>query len=114
VDDAEEPVTEDPDAERAIVAVPTAVAAFVGAFPRGPLQEPVAVASLADFADLFAAPDGTSAAALAVAQFFANGGGAAIVVRVGSGPLSVVDLVGEEGEGTGLFALEAADLFNLL
>lgn len=111
MEDAPEPAGGD---DHTIASVPTAVAAFVGAFAQGPLHEPVAVASLADFAGQFGPPDSAGAAALAVAQFFANGGGAAVVVRVGGDVPAAADLIGEEGEGTGLYALAGVDHFNLL
>jgi hypothetical protein len=97
---------------RTIEGVATSVAAFVGTFPQGPLDRPVQVLSLADFGRVFGDPDEASAACDGVRRFFLNGGTAAYVVRVGAATAAA--LCGARADGTGLFALDSVDLFNVL
>lgn len=68
--------------DRTISAVSTSVTAFVGATRRGPTDDPVRVTSMAAFRRRFGGPwDDAHPLAHAVAQFFANGGTEAVVVR---------------------------------
>ena len=64
-----------------IVALPTAVAAFVGRAPRGRVDEPVTVHSLSEFTREFGAPWTEGTLGHAVRDYFANGGQVAVVVR---------------------------------
>ncbi len=64
-----------------IAALPTAVAAFVGRTPRGPVDEPVTVHSLGEFTREFGALWTESTLGHAVRDYFVNGGQVAIVVR---------------------------------
>jgi phage tail sheath protein FI len=64
-----------------ITGLPTAVAAFVGRAPRGPVDEPVAVPSFADFTRTFGEPWTESTLGHAVRDYFLNGGQSAVVVR---------------------------------
>lgn len=88
-----------------IMGVETGVAAFAGAAPAGPVGTPVRVASIGDFTRLFGARSAVHPLTAAVAQFFDNGGRAAIVVRA-AGP------GGADETGAALAALadEAYDL----
>lgn len=72
-------------AARAIIGVPTSVAAFVGRAWRGPVDAPVPIASHADFIRVFGGPWHEAPMADAVRQFFDNGGAQALVVRVAAG-----------------------------
>lgn len=65
--------------------VPTAVTAFVGRTLRGPLHQPVRVDSFADFQRLYGGLWQPSMLGYAVAQFFEQGGAAALIVRVANG-----------------------------
>lgn len=76
-------IAEAPSSVHTIVGVPTAITAFVGAAARGPINEPTAIQSPADYARNFGG-DGTSPLDRAITLFFQNGGGDAIVVRVGA------------------------------
>lgn len=58
------------------------VVAFVAPAPRGPADAPVAIASGAEFQRRFGSPAERSRLELVLGQFFANGGGTAVVVRV--------------------------------
>jgi len=72
-----------------ITGVATSIAAFIGRALRGPTDEPTFVDSFADFERLFGGLWGDSALGFAIRDFFQNGGGQAIVVRLyhaGSGP----------------------------
>ena len=80
-------IVEAPSSVHTIVGVPTAITAFVGGAARGPLNEPVTVQSPADYARTFGA--GGDALERAIVLFFQNGGGQAIVVRVGDAAMPV-------------------------
>ena len=80
-------VAEQPGPEHAIARASTAIAAFVGRALRGPCNQPVALASFADFQRLFGGLWQPSMLGYAVEQFFENGGRNAIVVRVANGAL---------------------------
>ena len=75
-------IEELPSAVRTITGVPTSITAFVGRAWKGPIDEPVTINSLADYERTFGGLWVGSTMSYAVAQFFANGGGQAIVVRV--------------------------------
>src|SRR5688500_12008903 len=84
-----------PSGPRPIEGVATSVAAFVDAFERGPLDEPVRCTSYAECQLQFGA-------SCSVGQFFENGGKDAWVVRV-HGDLAA-----------GIHAPDKVDLFNVL
>jgi phage tail sheath protein FI len=76
-------VEERPSGVRTIVGGSTSVTAFVGAARQGPVGRPVRVFSVAEYTRVFGPPAGaTQPMGYAVAHFFANGGGEALVVRV--------------------------------
>ena len=85
-------IEEVPSGVRTITGVATSIAALVDRFRRGPLDEAVRLFSLADFEREFGGLDATSEASHAVQQFFLNGGGEAVVVRVGTGPIATARL----------------------
>jgi uncharacterized protein len=70
---------------RTIVGVPTSITAFLGRAPRGPVNEPVMVNNFGDYQRTFGPLDLDSTMSYAVRDFFLNGGGQAIIVRVASG-----------------------------
>src|SRR5262245_55172579 len=76
-------IEELPSGVRTITGVATSVTAFVGRALRGPLNEPVVLFSFADFERRFGGLWRESTMSYAVQQFFDNGGGQAVVVRVG-------------------------------
>jgi hypothetical protein len=63
----------------------TAVTAFVGRTLKGPVNEPVAIASFAEFQLLFGGLWQPSTLSYAVEQYFESGGREAIIVRVVNG-----------------------------
>ena len=75
-------VTEIPSGIRPITGVATSITAFVGRAPRGPVNEPVVVNGFADYQRIFGGLSKESTVSFAVRDFFANGGGQALVVRL--------------------------------
>jgi len=71
--------------EHAIERVPTGIAAFVGRTLKGPVNQPVPVASFAEFQQIFGGLWQPSTLSYALEQFFENGGRRALVVRVVNG-----------------------------
>jgi len=69
----------------AIERVPTAVTAFVGRTLRGPVGQPLAVRSFAEFQQQFGGLWQPATLSYAVEQFFENGGREARIVRVANG-----------------------------
>lgn len=88
-------VEEVPSGVHPITGVPTAVAAFVGWFPKGPMNQAVEVLSFGDVEREFGGLHANSDTSFALAQYFVNGGARAWVVRVA-------------GAGTGTTALGKA------
>jgi hypothetical protein len=111
---------------RTIAGVPTSTTAFLGRAVSGPAHDPVTITSFADFERVFGGLALTCPMSYTVRDFFQNGGVEAIVVRLykepGGGstagadgaPLDQAAYEGSRADETGLFALEKADLFNLL
>jgi uncharacterized protein len=67
---------------RTIVGVPTSITAFLGRAPRGPVNEPVTVTNFGDYQRMFGGLNLKSTMSYAVRDFFLNGGGQAIIVRL--------------------------------
>ena len=78
-------VEELPSGVRTISGVATSITAFVGRALRGFTDRPVRVQSFADFDRAFGGLWVDSTLGYAVQQFFLNGGGEALIVRVHSG-----------------------------
>ena len=74
-------VDEVPSGAHPIAGVATSVTAFVGYAERGPVNEPTIVHSFLEFAGVFGDLWEKSTMSYAVQQFFANGGGDALIVR---------------------------------
>ncbi|RXF74135.1 phage tail sheath family protein [Hansschlegelia zhihuaiae] len=75
-------IEEIPSGVRTIRGVATSVAAFVGSFQRGLLDEAVQIFSMGDFEREYGGLDRNSETSYAIQQFFLNGGSEAHVVRV--------------------------------
>jgi phage tail sheath protein FI len=75
-------VEEIPRQPPAIVPAPTAITAFIGRMRRGPLDEPVSIASFAECERQFGGLWQESTVSFAVQHYFLNGGVNADVVRV--------------------------------
>lgn len=70
---------------RTITSVGTSITAFVDFFREGPMNTPVEIFGMSDFAREFGGIDTRSEASYAIAQFFLNGGSTALVVRAHAG-----------------------------
>jgi Bacteriophage tail sheath protein len=78
-------IEELPSGVRTITGVATSITAFIGRALRGPSNEPVRVQNFAEFERQFGGLWIESTLGYAVAHFFSNGGGDALIVRVHSG-----------------------------
>ena len=101
---------------RTLVGVATSVTAFVGTSSIGPLNEPVVINNFGDYERTFGGLESTSKMSYAVRDYYVNGGAQAVIVRVGDDDATAVeaDYIGSENDKTGLYALEDADIFNML
>jgi Bacteriophage tail sheath protein len=77
-------VTEIPSGIRPITGVATSITAFLGRALKGPVNKPVVVNGFADYQRIFGGLWPNSTVSFVVADFFANGGGQALVVRLAS------------------------------
>jgi phage tail sheath protein FI len=75
-------IREIPSGSRTVTGVATSITAFVGRASRGPVDEPVPIAAFGDFERTFGGLWRDSALGYAVRDFYLNGGGEALVVRV--------------------------------
>jgi uncharacterized protein len=86
-------VEEIPSGVHTIVGVPTSVTAFVGRASKGPLNTPTTCFSYADYVRFFGTPAHDSSGipfmmSYSVEDFFMNGGGQAVIVRVAQEPVT--------------------------
>jgi phage tail sheath protein FI len=75
-------ILEVPSQVRAITGVPTSITAFIGRALHGPVNTPTAIFSMADFERQFGGVWKDALLGYAVKDFFQNGGGQALVVRL--------------------------------
>lgn len=75
-------VEEIPSGVRTITGVATSITAFVGRALRGPVEKATTINSFGDFTEIFGGLWMDNALGFSVRDFFANGGGQAIVVRL--------------------------------
>lgn len=75
-------ITEIPSGSRTITGVATSITAFVGTAIRGPINESISIAGVGDFDRIFGGLWRGSGLGYAVRDFYLNGGGEAIIVRV--------------------------------
>lgn len=78
-------IEEVPSGVRTLTGVATSIAAFLGYFSRGPINEAVRILSPGDFERAFGGLRKDSEASYAIDQFFGNGGAQAWVVRTADG-----------------------------
>ena len=76
------PIAEIAGGGHAIVGVPTSITAFVGHAAMGPIDEATTVLSHADFVHEYGGLDVTFPMGYAVRDFFLNGGGQAVIIRL--------------------------------
>ena len=77
-------IEEVPSGVRTLTGVATSVTAFIGRASRGPTDWPVTIFSFADFERTFGGLSTNSAMSYAVRDFYLNGGGQAVIVRITS------------------------------
>ena len=75
-------IEEIPSGVRTIVGVPTSITAFIGRALTGPVNEPTVINGYADFERIFGGLWNNSRLGFAVRDYFANGGGQAVIVRL--------------------------------
>lgn len=75
-------IQEIPSGVRTITGVATSIAAFVGRALRGPLNDPVTIQNFGDFERIFGGLWLESTLGYAVRDFYLNGGGTALIVRL--------------------------------
>jgi Bacteriophage tail sheath protein len=75
-------VEEVPSGVRTITGVATSITAFLGKAVRGPTDDPVTITSFGDYERIFGGLQRDYPLSYAVRDFFANGGGQAILVRL--------------------------------
>jgi phage tail sheath protein FI len=75
-------IEEIPSGVRTITGVATSITAFIGRTKRGPIYEPTTVNGFADFERIFGGLWSESRLSFAVRDFFLNGGGQAVIVRL--------------------------------
>jgi phage tail sheath protein FI len=108
------------NASRTISGVPTSITAFVGRAAFGRFNDPVPVRTFAEYEREFGGLSLESTLSYAVHQYFLNGGSEALIVRVSDAPDGTASTdseiagIGLEAAQEGLWALEKADLFNIL
>ncbi len=91
-------VEEIPSGVRTIVGVATSIAAFVGRTERGPIDTATTITSYGDFERTFGGLSANAPVAYAVRDFYLNGGGQAVVVRL----LSAAVSTGATGKAAGI------------
>ena len=89
-------VEELPSGVHTITGVATSITAFVGAAAQGPVNEPTVINSFADFERQFGGLWTDSEMGYAVRDFFLNGGGQAIIVRVVHGAAAATLSIGQD------------------
>ena len=102
-------VQEIPSGVRTITGVATSITAFVGRTLYGPDNEPILLNSYGDFERIFGGLWGGSTLSYAVRDFFLNGGGQAIVVRLYNEDTTANAKPARSKLNVGPFRLEATD-----
>ena len=75
-------IEEIPSGVRTITGVATSITAFVGRALRGPVEDPITIYSYGEYERVFGGLWLESAMSYAVRDFFQNGGGQAVIVRL--------------------------------
>ena len=75
-------VEEVPSGVRTITGVATSIAAFIGRAVRGPVNDPITINNFGDYERIFGGLAAISPMSFAVRDFYLNGGGQAIIVRL--------------------------------
>ncbi|OYY68090.1 phage tail sheath family protein [Sphingomonas sp. 28-63-12] len=86
-------IEELPSGVRTITGVATSVAAFVGRTAMGPINTPVSINSFGDFERRFGGLMADRPLGYAVRDFYLNGGGQALIVRLYRDPANAADAI---------------------
>lgn len=78
-------VEEVPKNPRIISGISTSITAFIGRAKKGPVDEPVTIFNFAEYESKFGGLWNSSTMSFAVWDYFQNGGGEAIIVRISNG-----------------------------
>lgn len=85
-------IEEIPSGVRTITGIATSVTAFIGRAERGPKDEPTTIFNFGDFERIFGGLHVDYLMSYAVRDFFLNGGGQAIIVRLFNGDSGIAKL----------------------
>lgn len=85
-------IEEIPSGVRTITGVATSITAFIGRAQRGPVNEPVTIFNFGDFERVFGGLHTDYPMGYAVRDFYLNGGGQAIIVRLFKGEGGIAKL----------------------
>jgi phage tail sheath protein FI len=94
-------IEEIPSGVHTITEVATSIAAFIGYFKRGSMQEATHILSFADFEREFGTLDVASEASYAIQQFFLNGGTEAYVVRTAAANTAIAAAIAMQDLASG-------------
>jgi uncharacterized protein len=104
-------IEEIPSGVRTITGVATSITAFVGRAARGPTDEPMTINNFGDFGRVFGGVWKKSDLGFAVRNFFQNGGGQAIIVRLhNGGKKAKIDVPTSVASPNDFLQLEAANV----
>lgn len=106
-------IQEVPSGVHTITSVATSITAFIDFFTEGPMNQAVEIFGMTDFQRVFGGLDDRSEGSYAISQFFLNGGGTALVIRVagfdGTHPLSKAGVILKaDASGGGAQVLEVS------
>lgn len=104
-------IEEIPSGVRTITGVATSITAFIGAAPRGPVNEPITINNFGDYERVFGGLSLNSPMSYAVRDFYINGGSQAIIVRLNNGGQAATITLPADGSPPGsALVLEAASV----
>lgn len=104
-------IEEVPSGVRTITGVATSITAFIGRALRGPVNDPITINNYGDYERRFGGLWQASTMSFAIKDFFLNGGGQAIIVRLHNGAESSTITLDADGSPPSLpLVLEAASV----
>ena len=104
-------IEEVPSGVRTITGVATSITAFIGRASRGPVNVPVTINNFGDYERQFGGVAADSMMSYAVRDFYQNGGGRAVIIRITPADATVA-LLELPVAGNPLLVLEALDAGN--
>ncbi|HZF39488.1 MAG TPA: phage tail sheath family protein, partial [Blastocatellia bacterium] len=104
-------IEEVPSGVRTITGVATSITAFIGAAPRGPVNESITINNFGDYERIFGGLYLDSPMSYAARDFYLNGGSQAIIVRLNNGGQAATITLPANGSPPGsALVLEAASV----